>query len=127
MKKTIIIALAAGALVAALAIPALASAGRARVTISLDTDSASVATTSASSVGFNVEADLKKESDLYKLWVANKCTQDGGMFTAEYQPVHDGKASGFTVASGSDCTAYVWMFPNSETPIRGASISYHVD
>ena len=128
MKKTIGIALALGILAAALSIPTFASAGRARVTISVDGgDGARVAAVSAGPVAFNVEADLSKQSDLYKLWVANKCSKDGSLFTAEYQPVHDGKASGFTVESGMDCTAYVWMFPSSESPIRGASVSYHVD
>jgi hypothetical protein len=128
VKKTIGIALTLGVLAAALTIPSFVTAGRARVTISVDSgDAASAAAVSEGSVAFNVQADLSKQSDVYKLWVANKCSKDGSMFTAEYQPVHDGKATGFTVESGMDCTAYVWMFPSSETPMRGASVSYHVD
>ena len=129
MKKTLILALAACAIIAALAVPGFVSAGRGhRVTITLaDEGGVSISSTSSGQVAFNVQADMKKESDLYKLWVANKCSKDGSMFTAEYQPVHDGKASGFAVESGMDCTAYVWMFPSSEDPIRGATVSYHVD
>jgi len=79
------------------------------------------------SVSFRIGTDGVKARDVNKLWVANKCRQDGEVVYAQYLPVKDGLAGGFDLSWGggaASCSAYVWMFPSSETPIRGASMSY---
>jgi hypothetical protein len=78
-------------------------------------------------VSFAVDTDVRKSSDLYKLWVANKCYQDGTLEYAEYQPVLDGVSGPFTLSwgdGGATCKAYVFLHPYTQTPLRGASMSY---
>jgi hypothetical protein len=79
-------------------------------------------------VSFAVSASVHKERDLYLLWVANKCFQDGTIVYAEHHPVTDGLSGPFTLGwrgdGAAECTAYVWMFPDTETPLRGASMTY---
>jgi len=81
------------------------------------------------SVTFAVTANVK-ERDLYSLWVANKCSQDGVVVYVQHQPVYSGLAGPFTLnwtgGGAAECTAYVWMFPDSETALRGASMNYFV-
>jgi hypothetical protein len=91
---------------------------------------ASAARTSVPSAGsqvsFAVTANVKP-SAVYSLWVANVCSRDGVTVSAEYHPVQDWSAGPFALdASGVDCTAYVWMFPDAWTPLKGGSMSYSV-
>jgi len=80
-------------------------------------------------VTFAVTANVK-ERDLYSLWVANKCSQDGVSVYVQHLPVHSGLAGPFTPnwtgGGAAECTAYVWMFPDSETALRGGSMTYSV-
>jgi hypothetical protein len=78
-------------------------------------------------VSFRVGTDGVKTRDLAKLWVANKCSQDGSLVYAQYLAVHNGQAGPFELSWGggtASCTAYVWMFPSSESPLKGASMDY---
>ncbi len=81
------------------------------------------------SVSFAVTANVR-DRDLYKLWVANKCSQDGVPVYAAYLPLHDGLTDPFTLdwpgGGAADCVAYVWLFPDTETPLSGGSMSYSV-
>ena len=85
-------------------------------------------------VSFSVSRDIvKKKSDLYSLWVGNKCYVGGNLVSTEYQGVQwpisgDGYAGLFSLNSsrGAECTAYVWKFPSSETPLKDASVTYNV-
>lgn len=91
-------------------------------------------------VSFLISAPSVKERDLYYLWVANKCSQDGTLVLAEYLPVEwtditqrVGNSGPFTLWSTAEwtgglvsCTTYVWKFPSSETPLKGASVTYLV-
>jgi hypothetical protein len=80
-------------------------------------------------VTFAVTANVK-ERDLNSLWVANKCRQDGVAVYFEHQPVHFGLAGPFTLNStggrAAECTAYVWIFPDSGTALSGGSMNYSV-
>lgn len=87
------------------------------------------------SMSFGVDPSGVKDRDLYTLWVANLCTQDGVNTYAEYQPVtyssyRVGQAGPFTLSSvgwtGSpaQCTAFVWKFPDNYTPLAGATVTY---
>lgn len=104
----------------------------ARVTASISLSSGAhladgVWPTRGGQVSFAVETDVRKASDLYKLWVANKCYQGGALAYAEYQPVLDGASGPFTLSwpeGGAECTAYVFLHPYTQTPIRDASMSY---
>lgn len=66
------------------------------------------------------------------LWTAVKCFQDGALVAAAYKPVGQGYTFS-AIPSGGDlvyadpppdesqpmnCTAYVWEFPNTESPER---------
>ena len=77
-----------------------------------------------SSVSFAVTANVKA-NDVYSLWVANICSENGVTVSAEYHPVLGWNAGPFTTA-GTSCTAYVWMFPDAWTPLRGGSMTYSV-
>jgi len=80
-------------------------------------------------VTFAVTANVK-ERDLYSLWVANKCRQDGVGVYIEAQPVHSGLAGPFTLnwtgGGAAECTAWVWIFPDSGTALSGGSMTYSV-
>jgi hypothetical protein len=80
-------------------------------------------------VGFAVTANVKP-SDLYNLMVRNRCTQNGTVMWVDDEPVLSGQASPFTFGwnggGAAQCTAYVWLFPDSETALRGGSMSYSV-
>lgn len=80
-------------------------------------------------VTFAVSANVKKR-DFYSLWVANKCSQDGVVVYVQHQPVYSGLAGPFTLnwtgGGAAECTAYVWMFPDSETALSGGSMNYSV-
>ena len=78
-------------------------------------------------VSFRIGTDGVKARDVNSLWVANKCSQNGKIVYTQYLAVHDGQAGTFDLSwggGGASCTAYVWMFPNSETPLKGASMDY---
>lgn len=80
-------------------------------------------------VTFAVTASVK-ERDLYRLWAANKCSQDGVVVYVQHQPVYSGLVGPFTLnwtgGGAAECTAYVWMFPDSETALSGGSMNYSV-
>ena len=79
-----------------------------------------------SQVSFSVTANVKP-ADVFSLWVANICSQNGVTVSAEYHGVQNGVAGPFALASGgTQCTAYVWMFPDAWTPLKGGSMSYTV-
>jgi hypothetical protein len=75
-----------------------------------------------------------KQSDLFYLWVANLCYQNGNLVSAKYLPVQNpgpnGLAGAFSLdwtgGGAAQCMAYVWMFPQSSTPLKGASMNYSV-
>ncbi len=88
-------------------------------------------------VSFKVDALRVKERDLDYVWVANWCYQGGYAVSAEHRPVmyaeyRSGLAGTFTLdsaswqADGAECTAYAYVWPNTRTPLDGASISYQV-
>ena len=92
----------------------------------------SIAYQGPTGVTFAVTRSGGKANDAYKLWVANKCYANGEVVAAQYNAVTwygggefptTGKAEGFS-ASGTSCTAYVWEFPSSETPLPRASTTY---
>jgi len=119
-----------------------ALAGRVVATIEFDSSTARTAGSPsfADSVGFRVDAQVSKDSDLYLLWVANKCYQGGKLVSVEYLPVKDAHAGEFTLgpapmnggpqgnwsSGAATCKSYVWMYPDTSKPIRGASMSYDV-
>jgi hypothetical protein len=110
------------------------NAQAARAGVSIAFANSAVATTSWPTVGdavsFRVGTAGIKTGDIAKLWVANKCSQGGTVVYAQYLAVHDGLAGPFGLSwagGGASCTAYVWMFPSSETPLKGASMSYTAD
>src|SRR5262245_4282195 len=82
---------------------------------------------------FAVTRSGGKANDAYGLWVANKCYDaNGTLLSAQYLPVQwsdqtlyprSGVAGDFTT-TGASCTSYVWEFPNSETPLGSASLTY---
>jgi hypothetical protein len=132
MKRYVLAAVLAVSVFGATAIIGnTAEAARIRASIAFaggDASATGVITPNAGQeVSFAVTAAVSKESDLYSLWVANKCFSGSSLISAEYQPVHSTVASGFTIpAAATSCTAYAWQFPNSETPLRGASMTYSV-
>ena len=75
-------------------------------------------------VSFSVTASVKP-SDVYYLWVANVCTQNGVTVSAEYHPVQSWTAGPFTTA-GTQCTAFVTVFPDVWTALKGGSMTYSV-
>jgi hypothetical protein len=78
-------------------------------------------------VSFAVEASVRKASDLYKLWVANKCYQDGVVVDAQYEPVVDGASGPFTLDwsdGAAVCKAYAFLHPYTQTPLRGSTLTY---
>jgi len=82
-----------------------------------------------SDVSFAVSANVN-ERDLYSLWVANECFQDGVKVYAEYQPARDGTSGPFTLswaAGAASCTAYVWLFPDVGDVLSGGTITYGVN
>jgi hypothetical protein len=81
-------------------------------------------TAASSSVSFSVTANVKS-ADVANLWVANICTQNGVTVSAEYHQVQNWVAGPFAT-SGSQCKAYVWMFPDAWTPLKGGSMTYSV-
>jgi hypothetical protein len=81
------------------------------------------------SVSFAVSANVK-ERDLYSLWVANECFQDGVKIYAEYQPARDGVSGPFTLDwtnGAASCTASVWRFPDIGDVLAGGTTSYTVN
>ena len=85
---------------------------------------ATVAPSAGSQVSFAVTANVKS-SDVYYLWVANVCTQNGVTVSAEYHPVQSWTAGPFTTA-GTQCTAFVTVFPDVWTALKGGSMTYSV-
>ena len=82
-----------------------------------------------SDVSFAVSANVK-ERDLYSLWVANECFQDGVKVYAEYQPARDGTSGPFTLSwadGAASCTAYVWLFPDVGNVLSGGTTTYGVN
>src|SRR3990172_6875532 len=82
-----------------------------------------------SDVSFAVSANVK-ERDLYSLWVANECFQDGVKVYAEYQPARDGTSGPFTLSwadGAASCTAYVWLFPDVGDVLSGGTTTYGVN
>ena len=80
-------------------------------------------------VAFAVSANVKP-SDTYNVMVRNRCTQNGIVMWVDDEPVLNGQASPFTFAwsggGAAQCTAYVWVFPDSETALKGGSMTYSV-
>jgi hypothetical protein len=80
-------------------------------------------------VAFAVTANVK-ERDLYSLWVANVCSQDGVAVHVQAQGVRSGLAGPFTLnwtgGGAAECTAWVWIFPDSGTALSGGSMNYSV-
>lgn len=112
-----------------------AYAAKVSATISLAGQSSLPAAPAAGgTVSFAVSATAVKQSDLYYLWVANLCYQDGNLVSAKYLPVQhpgpNGLAGSFSLdwpgGGAAQCTAYVWMFPQSSTPLKGATMTYSV-
>jgi hypothetical protein len=117
--------------VAILAAPAMGaksgkSSGVATIAFAGAQTAATTAPVVGSQVSFAVTANVKA-SDLYNLWVANVCSQDGVTVSAEYHPVLNGVSGPFTLnTSGTSCNAYVWLFPDAWTPLSGGSMTFSV-
>jgi hypothetical protein len=100
--------------------------GVATIAFAANTGAAAVAPTGGSQVSFTVTANVKP-ADVYNLWVANVCSQNGVTVSAEYHPVQNGVAGPFTLTpSGTQCNAFVWVFPDAWTPLSGGSMIYSV-
>lgn len=81
-----------------------------------------------SQLSFAVTANVKP-ADVYSLWVANTCSQNGVVVSTQYAPVQDWLAGPFTLSwtgGSATCTAYVALFPDVWTPLRGGLMSYSV-
>jgi hypothetical protein len=142
MRRLLVAAIALVVL-ATLAGPAAATrggGGRVMATISFASPDVRVAgyvLAPGESVTFAVDPVGVKDRGLYMLWVANTCTQDGVTTYAEYKPVsytsyRVGQSGPFTLSSvgwtdsAANCVAYVWEFPNTHTPLSGATLTYEV-
>jgi hypothetical protein len=103
-------------------------AGRSTVSISFASQPRTDASwpSAGSAVYFSVGTGSVRDRDIPKLWVANKCSQDGELIYAQYEAVHDGLAGPFGLAfdGSASCRAYVWMFPSSEAPLKSGSMEY---
>ena len=99
--------------------------GYIRGTITLDTHNPQV----GQSVTFSVSTNAR-EKDLGSLWVANRCRQNGVPVYQEYHGVQSGTSGPFTLnwpgGGAANCTAYVWFFPDTETPLTGLTSEYSV-
>jgi hypothetical protein len=141
MKKwSIVAALLVVATIAAL--PAAAGgngSNRVQATIAFEGGDAAarIAPAYGATVNFAIDPVAVKDRDLYKLWVANYCWHDGNLVLAEYHAVRypsyrDGTTDAFTLASSAwsagagECTAQVWMWPDPDRVLSGASMSYSV-
>jgi hypothetical protein len=106
----------------------------AKISFASATDAATAAPKAGGTVSFSVNASAVKQSDLYFLWVANLCYQNGNLVYARYLPIQNPGSNGLAGAfsldwsggGAAECMAYVWMFPQSSTPLRGASMTYSV-
>jgi len=114
--------------------PANAAKVSATISFANKTGFAAAAPAAGGGVSFAVNASAVKQSDLYYLWVANLCYQNGNLVSAKYlavqNPGPNGLAGEFKLdwagGGAAQCTAYVWMFPQSSTPLKGASMNYSV-
>ena len=114
--------------------PANAAKVSATISFGNTTGFAAAAPAAGGRVSFAVNASAVKQSDLYYLWVANLCYQNGDLVSAKYlsvqNPGPDGLAGEFELVwpggGAAKCTAYVWMFPQPSTPLKGASMTYSV-
>jgi hypothetical protein len=118
--------------------PAIASRpAAATISLASSGSSATSATKAGDQVSFAVDPTRVKDRDLYSLWVANECWQGGVRVYVQYLPVQypdyrQGVTKDFTLSSSgwtggaADCEAYVWMFPDSGTPLPGATMTYSV-
>ena len=88
-----------------------------------------VLTRTADGVRVTLYANVKP-SDTYNVMVRNRCTQNGIVMWVDDEPVLNGQASPFTFAwsggGAAQCTAYVWVFPDSETALKVGSMTYSV-
>ena len=122
------LAVVCAAVIAAPAMGAKGSKGGGVATIAFagTQGSATVAPTGGSQVSFTVTANVKT-ADLNNLWVANICTKDDVTVSAEYHGVLNGLSGPFTLSpSGTQCNAYVWVFPDAWTPLSGGSMTFSV-
>jgi hypothetical protein len=116
--------------------PAIASRpATATISLASSGSSATVAPKAGGKVSYAVDPTRVKDRDLHSLWVANECWQGGIRVYVQYLPVQypeyrQGIAGEFTLSSSgwtggaADCEAYVWMFPDSGTPLPGATMTY---
>jgi hypothetical protein len=140
MRK-LFVAAATVAIFALLVSPAIGAPGGGRTVAKIsfmgDSEVARTAWAPGNEVTFAVDPVGVKDRDLYHLWVANSCTQDGVNTYVEYLPVtyssyRVGQAGAFTLSSPSwtsgyaECTAFVWNFSKGVTPLAGATLSYGV-
>jgi hypothetical protein len=87
---------------------------------------ATVLPTGGSQVSFAVTANVKA-SDVDYLWVANICSLNGVPVSSEYHPVLNGTSGPFTLTpAGTQCNAYVWLFPDAWTALSGGTMTYSV-
>jgi hypothetical protein len=129
VKKTIIAALAASAIVAALAVPTLGSAGG-KLTASISMGSnASIVATSSSDQTFFVTRSYAYDKETF--WVTNKCFDETGTMVERMDlPVIWGTSaslSGYAgpfPTGGSSCTAYVTLRPWQDRVFSNATIDY---
>ncbi len=126
-------------MVVVFAIPGQTASRGGRIRATIDWSEVGVAQTFSvyDQVTFVVTAEGTKPGD--DLWVANKCDGEGGIHSEEYRPVEDsGLAGPFTLGHApldggpqgswqggpATCTAFVWLFPSSNSPLRGASLTF---
>ena len=98
----------------------------ASISFAATSNAAVAAPSTGSQVSFAVTANVKP-SQVYFLWVANVCSQNGVAVSAAYQPVLGGLSGPFTLpASGLQCTASVVLFPDVWTALSGGTMTYSV-
>ncbi len=81
-----------------------------------------------SSVSFVVSANVKPNQVPY-LWVANWCYQNGAAVYVQFQGVQNWTSGPFSLSwngGAASCTAYVFLFPNTNTPLAGGTTTYSV-
>lgn len=77
-------------------------------------------------VTFAVSANVRPKDEQY-VWVRNSCTIAGQMVSVEYQPVENSFTRPFSLVyapTGTECTASVFVWPNTASTLDGGSMVY---
>lgn len=85
--------------------------------------------TAGASVNMSVTAS---GYDRYALWVANWCKSGSVAVSGQFAPVQwssvgstaQGSVAFETPAGVDSCTAYVFQYPTTHTPLKGSTVTY---